>query len=147
MSIPAAVFKAECLRLMDEVARTGQPVVITKHGRPVAQLVPVPATPGSLFGYMRNTVTIKGDVDGARQRLSTQSWVTGIQEISRNGSAAWNVSVTDPATAEAQLLRLLLADEHMTVTEFLRKQHGLEDIFMQVIAGAEHREGGHDVGE
>jgi prevent-host-death family protein len=62
MSIPAAVFKAECLKLMDEVARTGKPVVITKHGRPVAQLVPVPPTPGSLFGYMRNTVSIKGDV-------------------------------------------------------------------------------------
>src|SRR5512134_372199 len=64
MSIPAAVFKAECLRLMDEVARTGQPVVITKHGKPVAQLVPVPAEPSSLFGYMRNTVNIKGDVVG-----------------------------------------------------------------------------------
>jgi prevent-host-death family protein len=62
MSIPAAVFKAECLRLMDEVARTGQPIVITKHGKPVAQLVPVPAEPESLFGYMSNTVTIRGDV-------------------------------------------------------------------------------------
>jgi prevent-host-death family protein len=59
MSIPAAVFKAECLKLMDEVARTGQPLVITKHGKPVAQLVPVAAEPKSLFGYMRNTVTIK----------------------------------------------------------------------------------------
>ena len=64
MSIPAAVFKAECLKLMDEVARTGQAVVITKHGKPVAQLVPVPAEPGSLFGYMKNTLTIKGDVVG-----------------------------------------------------------------------------------
>jgi prevent-host-death family protein len=62
MRIPAAVFKAECLKLMDEVARTGQPVVITKHGKPVAQLVPVPAEPTSLFGYMKNTVTIKGDI-------------------------------------------------------------------------------------
>jgi prevent-host-death family protein len=62
VSIPAAVFKAECLRLMDEVARTGQPVVITKHGKPVAQLVPVPAAPDSLFGYMKDTVTITGDV-------------------------------------------------------------------------------------
>ena len=62
MSIPAAVFKAECLKLMDEVARTGQPVVITKHGKPVAQLVPVAAEPKSLFGYMKNTVTINGDI-------------------------------------------------------------------------------------
>ena len=62
MDIPAAVFKAECLKLMDEVARTGQPVVITKHGKPVAQLVPIPAQSRSLFGYMKNTVKIKGDV-------------------------------------------------------------------------------------
>jgi prevent-host-death family protein len=62
MDIPAAVFKAECLKLMDEVARTGQPVVITKHGKPVAQLVPIPAQPRSIFGYMKNTVRIKGDV-------------------------------------------------------------------------------------
>jgi prevent-host-death family protein len=64
MNIPAAVFKAECLKLMDEVARTGRPVVITKHGRPVAQLAPVPAAPRSSFGYMKDTVSIKGDVVG-----------------------------------------------------------------------------------
>jgi prevent-host-death family protein len=62
MDIPAAVFKAECLKLMDEVARTGQPVVITKHGKPVAQLVPIPPQSRSLFGYMKNTVQIKGNV-------------------------------------------------------------------------------------
>ena len=62
MDIPAAVFKAECLKLMDEVARTGQSVVITKHGKPVAQLVPIPAQSRTLFGYMKNTVKIRGDV-------------------------------------------------------------------------------------
>lgn len=62
MNIPAAVFKAECLSLMDEVARTGQPIVITKHGKPVAQLVPVPAQSESLFGYMKNTLSINGDI-------------------------------------------------------------------------------------
>jgi prevent-host-death family protein len=62
MNIPAAVFKAECLKLMDEVARTGRPIVITKHGRPVAQLAPVPAAPKSAFGYMKDTVSIKGNL-------------------------------------------------------------------------------------
>lgn len=65
MNIPAAVFKAECLKLMDEVARTGQPVVITKHGKPVAQLTPVPADARSLFGYMKNTLKITGDIVAA----------------------------------------------------------------------------------
>ncbi len=62
MSIPAAVFKAECLKLMDEVARTGRSVLITKHGKPVAQLSPVATEPGSLFGYMKNTVKINRDL-------------------------------------------------------------------------------------
>jgi prevent-host-death family protein len=78
MSIPAAVFKAECLKLMDEVARTGQPVVITKHGKPVAQLAPVAAEPKSLFGYMKNTLTIKRDIVGS----TDDSWsaVSGVED-------------------------------------------------------------------
>lgn len=48
--------------LADGEPRTGLPVVITKHGKPVAQSVPVPAEPKTLFGYMKNTVTIKGDI-------------------------------------------------------------------------------------
>lgn len=62
MEIPAAVFKAECLKLMDRVEKTRKPVVITKHGRPVAQLAPVPADPRSMFGYMKNTVQIESDI-------------------------------------------------------------------------------------
>lgn len=37
-TIPAGEFKAKCLALMDEVARTGEAVVITKRGKPVARL-------------------------------------------------------------------------------------------------------------
>lgn len=62
MGIPAAKFKAECLKLMDQVERTRRPIVITKHGRPVAQLGPVPEIPDSAFGYMRDTLRVLGDV-------------------------------------------------------------------------------------
>src|SRR5690349_12890789 len=62
MNISAAAFKAECLKLMDKVAKTREPIVITKHGRPVAQLVPIPVEAHSLFGYMRGTVKIDGDI-------------------------------------------------------------------------------------
>jgi prevent-host-death family protein len=41
----ASRFKAECLAVLDRVQRTRQPVVITKHGRPVARLVPVDEPP------------------------------------------------------------------------------------------------------
>ena len=62
MDIPAAQFKAECLKLMDLVEKTREPVVITKHGRPVAQLAPVSSDTDSLFGYMKDTFRVDGDV-------------------------------------------------------------------------------------
>ena len=40
-SIPAGQFKAKCLALLDEVAETGIPLVVTKRGRPVARLTPI----------------------------------------------------------------------------------------------------------
>ncbi len=62
MNIPAAVFKAQCLKLMEQVEKTRQPVIITKHGRPVAQLAPVPPAVAALFGYMKDTLKIRGDI-------------------------------------------------------------------------------------
>ena len=55
--VAAAAFKATCLELMDRVRETGATYVVTKHGEPVAKLVPysAPKTSG-LFGAMRGTV-------------------------------------------------------------------------------------------
>jgi prevent-host-death family protein len=62
VDVSAAQFKAQCLKLMDQVERTRKPIVITKHGRPVAQLAPVPGETRSLFGYMKGTVRIEGNI-------------------------------------------------------------------------------------
>jgi prevent-host-death family protein len=62
VDISAAQFKAECLKLMDLVEKTREPIVITKHGRPVAQLAPISTDTHSLFGYMKDTMKIEGDV-------------------------------------------------------------------------------------
>jgi prevent-host-death family protein len=66
LEIPAGEFKARCLKLMDEVRASRRPVVITKRGKPVARLVPVEeAEPArSIFGCMKGTVTIHGDIIG-----------------------------------------------------------------------------------
>ncbi|MCH7930204.1 MAG: type II toxin-antitoxin system Phd/YefM family antitoxin [Proteobacteria bacterium] len=61
-TIKASEFKAKCLQLMDEVAETGQPLVITKNGRPVAQLGPVVSRPATLAGAHRGKITIVGDI-------------------------------------------------------------------------------------
>ena len=47
---------------MDDVAQTGKSLVITKHGRPVAQLGPVVTRPATLAGAHRGRITIKGDI-------------------------------------------------------------------------------------
>ena len=61
-TIKASEFKAKCLKLTDEVADTGQPLVITKNGRPVAQLGPVVARPPTLAGAHRGKIRILGDI-------------------------------------------------------------------------------------
>jgi prevent-host-death family protein len=73
---PAAEFKAKCLGLMDRVRETGAEYVITKHGRPVARLVPyMKPTKRMFFGWLKGTVLkyerpfdpIDGDYDINRE--------------------------------------------------------------------------------
>ena len=60
--IPAGEFKAKCLNLMDEVFKTHHSITITKRGKPIARLVPVEEGPKGIFGCMKGTVSIKGDI-------------------------------------------------------------------------------------
>ncbi len=61
-TVTASEFKATCLKLMDEVAESGEEIVITKNGRPVSRLVPYCETPGLWFGRDRDVIQIKGDI-------------------------------------------------------------------------------------
>ncbi len=63
MQIAASEFKAKCLGLMDEVSRTGEALVITKHGHPVARLLPAQASEAPLLGRLRGSVRITGDIE------------------------------------------------------------------------------------
>jgi prevent-host-death family protein len=60
--IGAAEFKARCLEVMDEVERLGVEVVITKHRKPVARLVPVRSRAGSFCGSMPGSILTEGDL-------------------------------------------------------------------------------------
>jgi len=55
-TISASRFKAECLAMLDEVAATGEEVVVTKRGRAVARVSPV-AQPESLRGSVTFNVS------------------------------------------------------------------------------------------
>ena len=60
--IKASEFKARCLALMDEVARTGAAIVITKNGKPVAELVPHRPRKHTARGVLKNELFIAGDI-------------------------------------------------------------------------------------
>ena len=65
-TLSASKFKATCLAVLDRVERTGEPVLVTKRGKPVAQVVPPPRVlkTGDWIGRMKGTVTVLGDIVG-----------------------------------------------------------------------------------
>ena len=60
-TIKASEFKAKCLALIDEVAQSGETLVITKNGKPLAELVPH-REKKSPFGIWKGKVVITGDI-------------------------------------------------------------------------------------
>ena len=58
----AGEFKSKCLKLMDLAEQKHETIVITKRGLPVAKLVPYEDSPKILFGFMKNSLLIKGDI-------------------------------------------------------------------------------------
>jgi ABC-2 type transport system ATP-binding protein len=119
--------------ILDDVQRVSDSVVILNHGKLVAH-APIAELMAGRDGIVYS-VTIKGDGQSAKARLSQQAWVTSVTAGSNNGTTALQVSVTDAGIAEAQLLRLVLADTDATVSEFGRKKHNLEEVFLGIIEG------------
>ena len=62
--INAAAFKAQCLKLIDEVAESGQPITVTKRGKAKVQIVAVREKPKTLIGATKGTFKIIGDIVG-----------------------------------------------------------------------------------
>ena len=70
-TVPAAQFKAQCLSLLDRVGPEG--IVITKHGKPVAKLVPIATDTAALIGSLKGKLTIKGDILSTGVRWNAES--------------------------------------------------------------------------
>jgi prevent-host-death family protein len=67
-TMPAGEFKAKCLAVMDEVQATGEPVIVTKRGRPVVRMLPFEEqaqkeSPEAIFGCLRHMLSPESDLD------------------------------------------------------------------------------------
>ena len=59
-TIGAAKFKEQCLALLDQLDAEG--LVVTKHGKPVARVIPFDQRSAGLIGSLRHKVKVQGDI-------------------------------------------------------------------------------------
>lgn len=70
-TISISKFKATCLAVLERVRKTGEPIQVTKFGKPVAEVVAVPDAAKLVLGYMRGTLA--GPDDTLADLASTDS--------------------------------------------------------------------------
>ena len=63
-TMPISEFKATCLAVLDRVHRTGTPIIVTRRGQPIAEVVPpsMASTANGWLGAMQGTAVIVGDL-------------------------------------------------------------------------------------
>ena len=119
--------------ILDDVQRVSDTVAILNRGQlvacgPIDQMMN--GKDGTVF-----TIMVKGSNGRIEEHLRQLSWVTQTSADRHNGSTIWQVGVSDEAAAEAHLLRHILADEAVVVTEFIRQKYELEEVFMDLVQG------------
>ncbi len=70
--MPAGSFKIHCLSVMDEVQAKRETVLITKHGKPVAKLVPADKGAEDIYDFLAGKGSITGDV--VSPAISREDW-------------------------------------------------------------------------
>lgn len=119
-----------CTHILDDVQRVSDTVAILNEGAMIAQAPIEELLAGT--GEIVYSVTLRDDADVAYASIKEQAWVSEIEMSVQNGVPTWQVSVTDEAAAEDQLLNLLVANG-AKVADFGRKEYALEDIFLDIV--------------
>jgi ABC-2 type transport system ATP-binding protein len=119
--------------ILDDVQRVSNRVAILNRGRLVAS-GPIEEILNGGDGVVY-TVAVKGSTQRLGERFAELPWVTQTSVKQHNGVSIWQVSVNDESVAETGLLRFVLEDRNITVTEFSRKKYELEEVFMEVVKG------------
>lgn len=125
--------------ILDDVQRVSDRVVIMEQGKLIAQgpIEELLAGDRSLF-----YATVRGDGLAVQNALRSVPWVkkiaseAGLPDIQNEQTTKLNIQVSDAHRAETELLRLMMTDNITVVTEFARSSHKLEDIFVNLVAGA-----------
>jgi ABC-2 type transport system ATP-binding protein len=126
-----------CTHILDDVQKVSDTVAILDHGALVAH-GPIEELLSGGNGTVYS-VTMKGAVERAYDRLSQQHWVRGIevhqQMQNGDGATTWHVQVTDAEIAETLLLPLIIADGDVRVVSMGPRKYELEDVYLRIVEG------------
>ena len=122
--------------ILDDVQRVSDMVVILEQGRLLAQgdINQLVSGDRNLFRF-----TVWGDGITVQDRLRKIPWIdkiaveTGMPDLKNAQTTKFQIQVNNPNAAESELLRLVLADPLVVVTQFERLSYELEDVFVNLI--------------
>ena len=120
--------------ILDDVQRVSDTVAILNRGQVVVS-GPIEQILNGKDGVVYSVTLKGGGSNGLGERLAELPWVAHTTVTQRNGTSMWQVSVSDEAAAEMHLLRSVMADPTVMVTEFSRKKFELEEVFMDIVKG------------
>ena len=124
--------------ILDDVQRVSDMVVILNNGKLIAQGNIQELLAGNRSQFH---ITVRGDGLTIRDKLQNIPWIKsiiiepGIPDVNNDKTTKLHISVTNPSTAENELLRLVIADSKTVITEFGRTSYELEDIFVDLVEG------------
>ncbi len=122
--------------ILDDVQRVSDTVAILNKGRLIAE-APIHQLLAGDDGSIVYNIAIKGGsqqaVAEAQARVTSQPWVQHLSIVPENGHMNWQVSVSDEASAEDQLLGLIISDDSLKVMNFTRKTYNLEEVFIDLV--------------
>jgi ABC-2 type transport system ATP-binding protein len=119
-----------CTHILDDAQRVSDQVAIVNEGELITQTSIEELLAGT--GDLVYSVSLKGNAERAYSQVTQQSWVSKIEVSQNGGGTTWQVSVTDEAAAEDQLMGLLVSNG-LKVSNFSRKEQNLEDVFLNII--------------
>ena len=122
--------------ILDDVQRVSDTVAILNHGELVAQAPIEQLLNGS--GGIVYRLMLSGANEGVKQGLRSLPWVLSLTEQPVNRHVSWSIAVGDESAAEDQLLRLVLSDPAVKISEFGRQKVQLEEVFLNLVEGGKH---------
>jgi ABC-2 type transport system ATP-binding protein len=119
-----------CTHILDDAQRVSDQVAIVNEGQLITQTSIDELLTGT--GDSIYSVSLKGDAQRAYSQVTQQPWVSKIESSQNGEQIIWQVSVTDEAAANDQLMSLLVSNG-LKVSNFSRKEQNLEDVFINII--------------